>query len=201
MPIQSTDCGCDFEADYSSAVGCDDDSCDSGCGENCGVDSCQIVVCESDVESIQDLAIDDTDPSGGCIVGVTLAPNKFGVRFFAKDDTTLPESEESVDENGVCSLSETITGQGRTGKTQISWMRSYKNKNIYWFAVDGCGRVRMYRTKLTRFKETTGQKTGDDLCGIEYDFTNTTKDPFQFVDFTLAGFATADEFMESLINV
>ena len=199
MPITDTICACDFEEDYSSPEqDCGEDECGNsdGCGDPCGVESCAVVVCKANVLSTVKADCNAAE-SAGQITGIDTGESK-GVRFFANDETLLPESEETVDEDGICAISENISGQGKTGPANLCWMRKYKSKAVYLFAVDGCDRVRMYDVKLTQFKETPGQKTGD-FCGIEFTFTNTKNPGFCFVDYAAMGFATPDEFMESLL--
>lgn len=193
-----TDCG--YEAAFSSPNTCGEGCTEDKCGSGCGVSNCLVWMCPANIVDYMKSKCDPLDPESNQIVFMQLEES--GYPFYATDETILPETEETYDpETKTCTVNETIIGRAKTGVAEYTWAKKSLSDVKALFLLDNCGRVRAYgidgNTYLVRYKETPGD-TADSECYVEYEFQN-TKDTFCYVNYTIMGFATGEDFMAGLI--
>lgn len=201
-----TDLDCDpcdgFDTDFSELDGCDSDCEGDNCQEGCGEDVCAVVVCLTKIESSPCAPCDINDDSAGMLTDVMVATGEKGVRFFSKDNTVISSSEKSFDDEDACTIAETTIGNAKVGNKQLCWLNNHLNIEVARFVKDGCNKIRVYGIeggyKLKRWTE-TNDSVDPTNCGIEYEFRNTTKKTFKYVDYVTAGYPTTDEFFEYLL--
>ena len=197
-------CTCSFNVDFSTSDGCFDNLCLDG-----GVESCAVVVCLDNVDSIVKTDCDSADPDSGQITAIAMQSGERAVNFFARDNSMSATSNEvfNVDTN-IKEITETITGQALIGAAQLCWLRAYLGRSTMAFQLTKCGEVMVFGhdggLKLTDFTVETGAQKGD-FRGVNFNFNNTQNEGFAYVDIAnvtvngTGGFTTGQEFMDALV--
>lgn len=176
-----------------------------------GVSSTVIVFCRDELD-VDYVPCDPLNPTTtGRIRDLVklAAPDTVNGRFFQVATNNNGEGflnivgTETVNDNGGKDRNETLTGQGFLSPENQCWMEAMLNKEIIIVAEDNEGGIGVWGwnggLRLTEWGYAIGQNAGD-FKGINFTFTNGTRDLFKYIDLTLAGLYTSYEELETYLT-